>query len=304
MALRKNLSLADPADRSSRSAPSGSRAKSARTESAVEGRSMVIPTTLNEAACAVLNAAEPTEKITLSHRLAAAWRAGVISDIGSAQPPDRPARPARPELKDPRDMPRRRGAGSLANRIALLHAVAHIELNAIDLAWDLVARFGSAELPRDFYDDWVVVADQEAAHHALVAERLAALGAAYGDLPAHDGLWQAAQATAHDLLARLAIVPLVLEARGLDVTPDMIEKLKRQSDDVSVAVLEVIYREEIGHVAAGQRWFQWECARRGADPVEAYRDLVRRYHGGALKPPFNRAARDQAGFAPAFYENV
>ena len=159
-------------------------------------------------------------------------------------------------------------------------------------------------MPRDFYDDWIGVADQEATHHALVAGRLVALGAAYGDLPAHDGLWQAAQATAHDLLARLAIVPLVLEARGLDVTPEMIAKLKRQNDDASVAALEVIYRDEVGHVAAGQRWFQWECARRGVDAVAAYRDLVRRYHGGGLKPPFNHAARAQAGFAAAFYENI
>jgi uncharacterized ferritin-like protein (DUF455 family) len=198
-------------------------------------------------------------------------------------------------------MPRRRGAGSLANRIALLHAVAHIELNAIDLAWDLIARFAARDLPRDFFEDWVAVADQEATHHALVADRLATLGAAYGDLPAHDGLWQAAQATAHDLLARLAIVPLVLEARGLDVTPDMIEKLRRQGDAASAAVLETIYREEINHVAAGRRWFGWECARRDLDPAAAYRDLVRRYHGGALKPPFNRAARDAAGVDPAFY---
>lgn len=259
---------------------------------------------LVEAAGAVLTAAEPVEKVALSHRFASAWREGAIRATGAALPPDRPARPARPELKDPRDMPRRRGAGSLAHRIALLHAVAHIELNAIDLAWDLIARFAAADLPRAFYDDWVAVADQEATHHALVSGRLTALGAAYGDLPAHDGLWQAAQATAHDLLARLAIVPLVLEARGLDVTPDMIEKLRRQGDEVSVAVLEIIYREEIEHVAAGRRWFQWECARRGLDPVARYRDLVRRYHRGGLKPPFNRAARDAAGFAAAFYENV
>jgi uncharacterized ferritin-like protein (DUF455 family) len=261
-------------------------------------------TPLTEAACAVLGAAEPAQKIAHAHRAAAAWRDGGITAIGSARPPDRPARPAKPELKDPRNMPRRRGAGSLANRIALLHAVAHIELNAIDLAWDLIARFAAPDLPRGFFDDWVAVGEQEATHHALVAARLADLGAAYGDLPAHDGLWQAAQATAHDLLARLAIVPLVLEARGLDVTPDMIEKLRRQGDDASVAVLETIYREEIAHVAAGRRWFGWECARRGLDPAPTYRDLVRRYHGGALKPPFNRAARDQAGFAAAFYENV
>jgi uncharacterized ferritin-like protein (DUF455 family) len=201
-------------------------------------------------------------------------------------------------------MPRRRGAGSLAHRIALLHAVAHIELNAIDLAWDLIARFAAHDLPRVFYDDWVAVAEQEATHHALVAARLEALGAAYGDLPAHDGLWQAAQATAHDLLARLAIVPLVLEARGLDVTPEMIEKLKRQDDAASVAALETIYREEVEHVAAGQRWFRFECARRGVEPVETYRALVRQYHRGGLKPPFNHTARMQAGFDAAFYENA
>lgn len=261
-------------------------------------------TTLTEAACAVLNAAAPAEKVALSHRFAMAWCAGVIATIGTARPPERPARPVKPELKSPQEMPRRRGAGSLTNRIALLHAVAHIELNAIDLAWDLIARFAVSDLPRGFYDDWVAVAQQEATHHALVATRLAALGAAYGDLPAHDGLWQAAQATAHDLLARLAIVPLVLEARGLDVTPGMIEKLRRQDDAASVAALELIYREEIGHVAAGERWFRWECERRGADPVATYRDLVRRHHAGGLKPPFNRAARDRAGFAPAFYEAV
>jgi uncharacterized ferritin-like protein (DUF455 family) len=267
-------------------------------------REMARAETLAEAACAVLTAAAPEEKVALSHRVAASWRDGGIAEIGTAAPPDRPARPAKPELKDPRDMPRRRGAGSLANRVALLHAVAHIELNAIDLAWDLIARFAAADLPRAFFDDWVAVAEQEATHHALVSARLEALGAAYGDLPAHDGLWQAAQATAHDLLARLAIVPLVLEARGLDVTPEMIEKLRRQGDAASVAVLETIYREEVEHVAAGERWFRFECARRGVEPIETYRDLVRRYHRGGLKPPFNRAARDRAGFAAAFYENV
>jgi uncharacterized ferritin-like protein (DUF455 family) len=260
--------------------------------------------TLTEAACAVLSAAQPADKVALSHRFAAAWRDGSSAAIGNAKPPDRPARPERPPLKDPREMPRRRGAGSLAHRIALLHAVAHIELNAIDLAWDLIARFASPDLPRDFFDDWVAVAEQEATHHALVAARLDALGAAYGDLPAHDGLWQAAQATAHDLLARLAIVPLVLEARGLDVTPEMIEKLRRQDDRESVAALETIYREEVEHVAAGQRWFHFECARRGVEPVATYRALVRQYHRGGLKPPFNRVARDQAGFAASFYENV
>ena len=264
---------------------------------------MILPTSLTEAAAAILNAAAPKEKVALSELFAAAWRDGEIRNIGAARPPDRPARPAQPELRDPRDMPRRRGAGCLAHRIALLHAVAHIELNAIDLAWDLIVRFASPDLPRAFYDDWVTVAAEEAAHHALVSARLEALGAAYGDLPAHDGLWQAAQATAHDLLARLAIVPLVLEARGLDVTPEMIEKLRRQDDQASVAALETIYREEIGHVAAGERWFRFECARRGREPIATYRALVAAHHKGGLKPPFNRAARDRAGFEPAFYEN-
>jgi uncharacterized ferritin-like protein (DUF455 family) len=260
--------------------------------------------TLADSACAVLNAPAPAEKVALSHHVAAAWRDGSIAVIGTAIPPDRPARPEKPELKLPRDMPRRRNAGSLDHRIALLHALAHIELNAIDLAWDLIARFAGPDLPREFFDDWVAVADQEATHHALVSARLGDLGAAYGDLPAHDGLWQAAQVTAHDFLARLAIVPLVLEARGLDVTPDMIEKLKRQDDAGSVAVLETIYREEVEHVAAGQRWFHFECARRGVEPVETYRALVKQYFRGGLKPPFNRVARDKAGFAASFYENV
>ncbi len=263
---------------------------------------MPIPDTLADAACRVLNTPNPACKIALSHRVADAWRTGAISEVGTALPPDRPARPEKPELKFPRDMPRRRGAGSLPNRIALLHAVAHIELNAIDLAWDLIARFAAPDMPRAFFDDWVNVADQEAAHHALVAARLHDLGAAYGDLPAHDGLWLSAQKTAHDLLARLAVVPLVLEARGLDVTPDMIEKLKRQDDTASVAVLQTIYDEEIGHVAAGQRWFEWECTRRNIDPVVTYRDMVDRYYGSELKEPFNRAARDAAGMIPAFYE--
>jgi uncharacterized ferritin-like protein (DUF455 family) len=269
-----------------------------------EDEEAVEPPSLSAAACAVLRANEPLEKVALSHRVAAAWREGRITAIGAATPPDRPARPDLPVLKPAREMKRRRGGGSQDNRIALLHALAHIELNAIDLAWDLIARFAANDLPRDFFEDWVCVADEEAAHHALIARRLGELGAAYGDLPAHDGLWEAAQTTAHDLLARLAIVPLVLEARGLDVTPDMIARMKRHGDEASAAALQLIYDEEIGHVGCGQRWFRWECARRGLEPVAAYRNLVRCHFRGALKPPFNRAARDAAGFAASFYEGL
>jgi uncharacterized ferritin-like protein (DUF455 family) len=258
--------------------------------------------TLSKAACAVLAAADPDAKVELTRRFARAWRGGALAPGGDERPPVRPARPPRPELKPPRDMPRRRAAGSRDGRIALLHAVAHIELNAIDLAWDLIARFGGSELPAAFHDDWVEVAAEEAKHFALLVERLASLGASYGDLPAHDGLWEAATATEGDLLARLAVVPLVLEARGLDVTPAMIERLERAGDGDSAAVLRVILGDEIGHVAIGVRWFRWDCARRGCDPAASYRELVRRHFKGALKPPFNDAARGAAGLTPEFYQ--
>ncbi|MFQ5785028.1 MAG: ferritin-like domain-containing protein [Alphaproteobacteria bacterium] len=251
-------------------------------------------------AVAVLCAADPEEKRRRSDAAAAAWRGGRI-EVGRTTTPDRPARPARPELRPPREMPRRRAATTRASRIALLHALAHIELNAVDLAWDIIARFAHEDLPRAFYDDWVGVAAEEARHFGLLSGRLAALGAAYGDLPAHDGLWEAAEATADDLLAQLAVVPLVLEARGLDVTPAMIARLRAAGDDDSAAVLEVIYRDEIGHVAVGRRWFEYLCARRGLRPETTYHALVRARFKGALKPPFNVAARDAAGFDTAYY---
>jgi uncharacterized ferritin-like protein (DUF455 family) len=264
-------------------------------------QSLVSPTTLSEAAHAVLCHGDAAGKAALSRASAAAWRVGTIATIGAAAPPDRPARPLRPALAAPRDMPRRRAAGSRRSRIALLHALAHIELNAIDLAWDIVARFRHESLPQTFYADWVAVADEEAKHFELLAGRLAALGAAYGDLPAHDGLWQAAEATADDLLARLAIVPLVLEARGLDVTPKMIARLEGLGDAESAGVLRVIYQDEIRHVAAGMRWFAWLAARRGAEPVAAWQELVSQRFRGRLKPPFNDAARRAAGLGSAFY---
>ena len=202
-------------------------------------------------------------------------------------------------------MPRRRRAGAEGSRVALLHAVAHIELNAIDLAWDLIARFEPPEAgfyDASFYDDWVRVADEEARHHGLLTRRLAEYGASYGDLPAHDGLWQAAEATAHDLLARLAVVPMVLEARGLDVTLPMIESLSRAGDHASADVLRIVYRDEIGHVEIGRRWFEQVCRQRGLTPITEWHDLVRCHYRALLKRPFNDAARLAAGFNAAFYE--
>ena len=259
--------------------------------------------TLSQAACEILRTSDPAEKALRSARTAAAWRAGEISAIGAAAPPARPARPPRPELRPPRDVPRRRINRNPAGRIALLHALAHIELNAIDLAWDIIARFAATEnLPRAFYDDWAGVAAEEAEHFTLLSGRLQALGSGYGALPAHDGLWEAAHATAHDLAGRLAVVPLVLEARGLDVTPAMIIKLRAAGDDASADILEIIHDDEIGHVAIGQRWFNHCCARTGETPASAFHALVRRYFKGTLKAPFNRASRDRAGLPPAFYE--
>jgi uncharacterized ferritin-like protein (DUF455 family) len=265
-----------------------------------EGGAGALTATLAFGAGAILAAAEPAEKVRLSRALAEKWREGAMA-VGAATPPDRPARPARPILHAPRAMPRRRNIGALAGRIALIHALAHIELNAIDLGWDIVARFSGEDLPRAFFDDWVGVAVQEAEHFALLDARLRALGGDYGALPAHDGLWEAASATAGDLLARLAVVPLVLEARGLDVTPAMIARLEDVGDEESAAILRRLYEDEIGHVAVGVRWFKHQCAAHALDPVATFRDRVRRHFSGALKPPFNRDARDRAGFPAADY---
>jgi len=220
----------------------------------------------------------------------------------SAEPamPDRPGRPKKPELLPPRDMPKR-AMGGEAGRIALIHSLAHIELNAVDLTWDLVGRFAHVPMPRSFFDDWVTVGLEEAKHFSLLAQRLSDLGAAYGDLPAHDGLWQAAQATGHDLAARLAVIPLVLEARGLDITPPMIEKAERIGDTATASILRIIYRDEKRHVAFGAKWFRYLCDRGGIDPERRFQDLVRRHFKGGLKPPFNDRARSEAGLTPGFY---
>jgi uncharacterized ferritin-like protein (DUF455 family) len=255
---------------------------------------------LTAGAVAVLSTAAPAEKVALSRALAVRWRDGGL-EVGCASPMPRPARPECPRLCPPRLMPRRRNLTGLAGRIALIHALAHIELNAIDLGWDIIARFADDELPRDFFDDWVAVATEEAEHFALLEVRLAALGSGYGALPAHDGLWEAASATAGDLIARLAVVPLVFEARGLDVTPEMIRRLDRAGDGDSAELLRHIYRDEIGHVATGMRWFRHLCRARGLDPQAAFHDRVRRHFAGALKPPFNGDARDAAGFPASYY---
>ncbi len=259
------------------------------------------PASLAEAAVAVLTTADAREKTALSRRLAAHWLSGESGwEVGAAAPPLRPARPERPELKDPRDVPRRR-PGTPEGRIAILHAIAHIELNAVDLHWDIVARFSGTPLPRGFYDDWVQAADDESKHFNLLADRLEAMGSHYGALPAHAGMWRAAEDTADDLEARLAVVPMVLEARGLDVTPGMIALFEKAGDEATVAALNVIYAEEVSHVAYGSKWFHFLCGRHDNDPKPRFHALVRTYFRGALKPPFNEEKRAEAGLPPDFY---
>lgn len=227
-----------------------------------------------------------------------------VEDVLAAAEPDAaqwarvPGRPERPELIDPRDVPNR-GLGSAEGRAALIHAVAHIEFNAVNLALDAALRFRG--LPRDYYADWLSVAQDEARHFGLLANRLAQLGHAYGDFAAHNGLWQAAEKTAYDPLMRMALVPRVLEARGLDVTPGMIRRLTGVGDPETVACLRVILDEEVRHVAIGTRWYRYLCAQRGVDPVATFRALIAE-HRVRLQRPFNLEARARAGFEPAELE--
>ena len=259
------------------------------------------PSTLTAGIVDCITTQNALEKAHNTRALVAEWRSGNITDIGESAPPDRPGRPPLPELRPPRDVPKRRITGGVAGRVALLHAIAHIELNAIDLALDMACRFVDQRLPFDFYRDWLSVADDESRHFLMLNDRLALLDAHYGDLPAHDGLWQAAQETAHDLLGRLAIAPLVLEARGLDVTPTMITKLNAVGDNESADALGIIMHDEVGHVLIGKRWFDYVCGMHRRDPVSSWHMLVKRYFKGPLKPPFNIEAREAAHFSAAFY---
>ncbi|MEX0285428.1 MAG: ferritin-like domain-containing protein [Paracoccaceae bacterium] len=258
---------------------------------------------LAEMAVEVLTTADGRKKTALSRKHAQTWfdsRENGGIEIGRAMPPLHPSRPAHPELVDPRDVPKRK-PGSPAGRIALLHAVAHIELNAVDLHWDIIARFAHVPMPMGFYDDWVKAADEESKHFYLVSDCLETLDSHYGALPAHAGMWRAAEDTAEDFMGRLAVVPMVLEARGLDVTPGMIEIFRKAGVADAVKALETIYAEEVGHVAYGSKWFHFLCGRHDLDPKDVFHDLVRRYFKGALKPPFNEEKRAEAGLPPDFY---
>ena len=253
-----------------------------------------------QAARVVLTTADPRAKVKAARAAARAWRAGQLDHRFDVAMPDRPARPDAPELLPPNRMPRRGKGGSQRGRVALIHALAHIEFVAIDLAFDAVGRFGG-QFPRGFVDDWIAVGADEAMHFALVDRRLRQLDSFYGAMAAHDGLWDAAFATRHDALGRLAVVPMVLEARGLDVTPQTIERFANVDDIPTVRILQRILTDEVRHVRAGTRWYQWGCEQDSQDPASHWQSLVRRYFRGAVKPPFNDSARASAGLTRDFY---
>jgi uncharacterized ferritin-like protein (DUF455 family) len=253
------------------------------------------------AARAVLETAEPTAKVKAARAAARDWRLGRLAWRFDTAMPDRPARPAHPVLLPPNRMPKRGKGGSARGRVALIHALAHIEFVAIDLAFDAAGRFG-AGFPREFVDDWLAVGGDEAMHFALLDRRLRQLGSHYGALPAHDGLWDAAAETAFDARARLAVVPMVLEARGLDVTPATRDRLLAAGDEASARILQRILADEVRHVRAGSRWFDFACAVQGDDPETCWQQLVRTHFRGALKPPFNDSARAAAGLTREWYQ--
>ncbi len=250
---------------------------------------------LFELAYACIMASEPQRKLALTEEAAARWSRGDcdLRPAARVQAIAVPGRPARPLLVPPSRVAKRK-LSSPQGRAALLHALAHIEFNAINLAWDAVYRF--RDMPPEFHSDWVRVACEEAQHFAMLRTRLQQLGHDYGDFPAHNGLWEMACDTAHDVLVRMALVPRVLEARGLDVTPAMRARLQQAQDTDSAAILARILDDEIGHVAIGSHWFRHLCRARGLEPAATFRSLLQQHFTGRIRKPLNSEARAQAGF--------
>jgi len=252
---------------------------------------------------AALLTPDPRAKIMATREAARDWRLGRLrSDFGTPMP-DRPAWPEKPDLLDPRNMPRRGKGGSEKGRIALWHALAHIEFVAIDLALDMAGRFG-AQMGDDFVSDFLAVAADEAMHFALLDRKLARHGTFYGALPAHAGLWETAERTSHDVAARLAIVPMVLEARGLDVTPATLARVEAAGDDNGANILRRILDDEIRHVAIGTKHFIAICNAKAESPEKRWKSLVREHFRGGLKAPFNDSARLAAGLSREFYASL
>jgi uncharacterized ferritin-like protein (DUF455 family) len=261
------------------------------------------PESVAQAIRAALLTAEPRAKCFVTRDVARRWRrGGLVFDFDVAMP-DRPAWPEAPLLLPPNRMPKRGKFGSERARIALWHSLAHIEFAAIDLALDMAGRFGG-EMGEEFVGDFLSVAADEAMHFALLARKLESLGSFYGALPAHAGLWEAAHETRHDVAARLAVVPMVLEARGLDVTPATLERVQQAGDSQGAKILARILDDEIRHVRFGTKHFLGVAENRGNTPETLWKRLVAQHFRGTLKPPFNDSARLAAGLSREFYTNV
>ncbi len=262
--------------------------------------------TVADWALCVLSSGNPEHKVQAAFDLQSKWTTHQVLPQQVSKAPDTPARPDKPVLVPPADVPRRR-LGSEQGRAALLHAVAHIEFNAIDLAADMIVRFGNDQIFAtnsdrcEFISNWITVCADEARHFSMIQSYLNDLGYSYGTFPAHNGLWEAAGATSHDIAARLAIAPMVLEARGLDVTPPMIKKFEKVGDTRSVSILSTIYNEEVDHVKFGTLWFNYVSKRRGYDPKAYFQEQVRSFFKGILKRPFNEIARLKAGLEREYY---
>ncbi len=252
-----------------------------------------------EKALSVLSEPDPIKKVELT-RADDSLTLFMPNKGSQTTPPRRPNRPKKPEILPPRDMPRR--STGEKGRVALVHALAHIELNAIDLAWDIILRFGPAIEEQQFLIDWAEVAKDEALHFQMLSERLNDLGFSYGDLPAHDGLWEAAQKTSGNVLDRLAIIPMMLEARGIDTTPAAVTRLKSAGDVKTASILEQIYIDEINHLKTGVSWFEHFCSQKNLDPVPTWKSLVIEHLNTKPKGPFNSDGRMLAGMSPAYWK--
>ncbi|NVE95255.1 ferritin-like domain-containing protein [Altererythrobacter lutimaris] len=260
-------------------------------------------TSLAFAIRSALLTAEPRAKVSATRQLVRNWRKGLLSWDFEVEMPDKPAWPERPELLTPNKMPKRGKGGSERGRIALWHSLAHIEFVAIDLALDMAGRFGE-DMGRKFVEDFLSVAADEAMHFALLARKLESLGSFYGALPAHAGLWEAAYETRHDVRARLAIVPMVLEARGLDVTPSTLQRVKSQGDANGAKMLQRILDDEIRHVAIGTKHFSDSAQKSGESAPKLWQSLVEKHFRGRIKPPFNDSARQAAGLSLDYYGGI
>ena len=254
---------------------------------------------LRESALAILANTDPQLKVSQLHHLFDAYQqqqiALKLSGTLEYQSLQLPGRPAKPDLVPPLQAPKRR-MDTVEGRATLWHSLAHIEFNAMNLALDAIWRF--PDMPQEYYEDWLKVAKEESYHFSLINEHMQSFGFSYGDFPAHNSLWEMVERTADSVIARMALVPRTMEARGLDAVPGIRDRFQQIKDGQAVEILEIILRDEIGHVLIGNHWFNFLCVRENVSPITAYRELAQKYHAPTLKAPFNFVARQQAGFSP------